>query len=158
MTVRAMLGFASAVFIGLASAVSMAGESGTLSGDGGGGGSAPSIKLGNGDTIMLLASKQIVSEKTPDGLVYYPGECVGVAVVKADGTYIGGEGDCAWHQSETDTWDVHFIETGPEGGTFEITGGSGKWKGVTATGGTYTYVYNDGEKWRYTYKIDYTIP
>ena len=157
MTNRAVLGFIATLILGLGTGVATAGESGTLSGTGGGSGPPISITLGNGDTIMILTPTQVINDETPDGLVFYPGECVGMVIAKADGTYIGGEGYCTWHESETDTWDIHFVETGPEGGTFEIIGGSGKWEGVTAKGGIYTYTYGDGERFRYTYSIDYTI-
>ncbi len=158
---RNLLGVTVAVavlVIAMGGGIAVAGESGTLKGTGGGTGPTPSITLGNGDTITLLHPKQVLTVETPDGLVFQPGECVGMVVTKADGTYIGGEGYCTWKESENDTWDIRFKETGPQGGTFEITGGKGRWKDVRATGGTYTYTYNDGGQFRYTYSIDYTIP
>ena len=157
MTNRAVLGFIATLILGLGSGVAAAGESGTLSGTGGGSGPPTTITLGNGDTILLVSGSQVIDDDTPNGKVFYAGECVGMVTLKADETYIGGDGYCTWHESETDAWDVRWYESGPEGGTFEIVGGSGKWKGVNAKGGTYAYTYNDGDKFRYTYSIDYTI-
>lgn len=138
--------------------IAIAGETRTLKGSGGGSGLAQSLTLGNGDTLVLLHPKQVLSVETPTGAVFQPGECVGMVLTRADGTYIGGEGYCTWKESDNDVWDIHFQETGPTGGTFEIIGGKGKWKDVRATGGTYTYAYNDGEQFRYTFTIDYTLP
>ena len=76
MTNRAVLGFIATLILGIGSGVAAAGESGTLSGTGGGSGPPISITLGNGDTIMILTPTQVINDETPDGLAYYPGECV----------------------------------------------------------------------------------
>jgi len=134
-----------------------AGESGTLKGEGRGVSTSSTFVNGQGQTIIQFSNKQVFHYESPDGPVMVAGEAVGMGLVEADGTYAGGKGYFTARISEEDSYDAEFIDHAL-GGIFVITGGSGRWKGAKSTNGIYTYLFNDGERFAYTYSFDYTIP
>jgi hypothetical protein len=95
--------------------------------------------LPSGGSFGIMTNREIVinnDPSSPDHLA--TAKCYGFFEVSAEGAY-SDNGHCIFTDRDGETFSLKF-RTGADGGTYEYTGGTGKWEGVTGAG---TYVAAD---------------
>lgn len=71
------------------------------------------------------------------------GTCWGMGTVGADRVY-SGRIRCTYRLNESDTYTIQIDDDSEAGGTYDVTGGSGAFAGVSGSG-SYTYTYTWGD-------------
>ena len=131
-----------------------AGEKKTYTGSGRVFGSETSMTLGNGNIVKMLRSEGIATISTiPPSLLDM--KCVGMGLLTTDNQY-KGEYYCTLSENDADSLDIQGKED-TKGGTANVIGGSGKWKGATG-GGDFKLVSTNNDLSTFTYKLTITIP
>ncbi len=131
-----------------------AGEKKTYTGSGRVFGSETSMTLGNGNIVKMLRSEGIATISTnPPSLLDM--KCVGMGLLTTDNQYTG-EYYCTLSENDTDSIDIQGKDDA-KGGTANVIGGSGKWKGATG-GGDFKLVSTNNDLSTFTYKLTITIP
>ena len=93
------------------------------------------VQLANGSSVQRSHIKGIVLASDPSNSLHLASQdCFGTTLIAADGTAIGN-GYCDAVDADGDRWWLSW-HNGPDGNTWEFTGGTGKYEGIKGGGST----------------------
>ena len=145
--------FAAALII-VSSQIILAEEKNTYKGTGRSSGTEHTMSLANGETVVWATSEGVATLSTdPPGLL--DTKCVSLGLIDMENKY-SSDFYCAMRENNKDSFDLKGTEISKEG-TFQIIGGSGKWKGATGSGKFKLVTYDD-HAGAYTFEMTVTTP
>ncbi|MEM7120092.1 MAG: hypothetical protein AAF563_02370 [Pseudomonadota bacterium] len=102
------------------------------------------ITLENGGRLERLHLQAIIHDDNNSPIDMNAQDCTGTAVYDADGAFVMNTGHCHATDLDGDTWSMWYHHT-PDGNTWGIMGGTGKFAGLSGGGTTFVEtIHADG--------------
>ena len=146
--------FLAAVLVIVISQIISAEERNTYKGMGRSSGTEHTMSLANGETVVWATSEGVATIST-DTPALLNTKCVSLGLIDTKNKY-SSDFYCTMRENNKDSFDLKGKEFSKEG-TFQIIGGSGKWKGATGSG-KFKLVTYDEHAGAYTFEMTVTTP